>query len=107
VIYGLKRHTVLVSPPHLYLNKNQRTFVESNYVNFTERIFMITLNYLIASLFWIVGIYILALRVSNVKIVDTNICWRFHASAGIFAHPWPRPGHPINFWVGGRSTLND
>jgi hypothetical protein len=33
---------------------------------------------------WTAGIYILALRALNVKIVDTNICWRFHASDAIF-----------------------
>jgi hypothetical protein len=26
-----------------------------------------------------------------------NICWRFLVKEDIFAHPWPRPGHPINF----------
>jgi hypothetical protein len=33
---------------------------------------------------WIAGIYISALRVLNVKTVDTNICWPFLAKEGIF-----------------------
>jgi hypothetical protein len=50
-----------------------------------------------SSAIWIAGIYILALRALNVKIVVLNIFWRIHASADIFVPPWPRPGHPINF----------
>jgi hypothetical protein len=46
---------------------------------------------------WIAGIYISALRALNVKIVVMNIYWRFLVKKDIFAHPWPRPSHSINF----------
>jgi hypothetical protein len=40
----------------------------------------------------IAGIYISVLRVLNAKIVDTNICWRFHANVGICVPPAIRSG---------------
>ena len=43
------------------------------------------------------GDYTLGLRALNVKTAAMNFYWHFHVKEDTFDHPWPRPGHPINF----------